>query len=477
MLNNKYLMTLFAFIFSVIYIFLEITFNIGLIDFINSKNTEIDVFQNLERLGRILASLGFALFTIKLLKSMFKKMNNVIVTLGFILLAIGFYNIQTMAFNRILDNMNAEQKLLAYNIGVHRTLSLNGQINLSLLNKEDPVYDSIVNSMIFLLNNDKNQTLIQKSNEDFFNIHYEIDKKMFGNIYDKLESVNSNEKFHEYYKVYKIESKRYENSNDLFKDKYKENFIKTIGLEPSLSESEFVKQLKEQQLKKSGVDLKNIVIIPENKTIGLKALKLGDIPSDLTKDQWINFVNNHIEKALESVKLNMENVKDLPYSHNIISSVVITPIAIVLSLASIILNIGLLIGKRYPLLTGFWFAIVMTNFILFSYNPYNLNLVINKTIGVEKTLLSLTKPYKDFIHKMFVNDNNVPTFKVIRIEKPKMPKVEDRNQEINTLFEKLKKNNNQIDNSKINENMYVDDNKINEKNYYGELNKKNPYAK
>lgn len=477
MLNNKYLMTLFAFIFSVIYIFLEITFNIGLIDFINSKNTEIDVFQNLERLGRILASLGFALFTIKLLKSMFKKMNNVIVTLGFILLAIGFYNIQTMAFNRILDNMNAEQKLLAYNIGIHRTLSLNGQINLSLLNKEDPVYDSIVNSMIFLLNNDKNQTLIQKSNEDFFNIHYEIDKKMFGNIYDKLESVNSNEKFHEYYKVYKIESKRYENSNDLFKDKYKENFIKTIGLEPSLSESEFVKQLKEQQLKKSGVDLKNIVIIPENKTIGLKALKLGDIPSDLTKDQWINFVNNHIEKALESVKLNMENVKDLPYSHNIISSVVITPIAIVLSLASIILNIGLLIGKRYPLLTGFWFAIVMTNFILFSYNPYNLNLVINKTIGVEKTLLSLTKPYKDFIHKMFVNDNNVPTFKVIRIEKPKMPKVEDRNQEINTLFEKLKNSNNQIDNSKINENMYVDDNKINEKNYYGELNKKNPYAK
>lgn len=477
MLNNKYLMTSFAFIFSIIYIFLEITFNIGLIDFINSKNTEIDVFQNLERLGRILASLGFALFTIKLLKSMFKKMNNVIVTLGFILLAIGFYNIQTMAFNRILDNMNAEQKLLAYNIGVHRTLSLNGQINLSLLNKEDPVYDSIVNSMIFLLNNDKNQTLIQKSNEDFFNIHYEIDKKMFGNIYDKLESVNSNEKFHEYYKVYKIESKRYENSNDLFKDKYKENFIKTIGLEPSLSESEFVKQLKEQQLKKSGVDLKNIVIIPENKTIGLKALKLGDIPSDLTKDQWINFVNNHIEKALESVKLNMENVKDLPYSHNIISSVVITPIAIVLSLASIILNIGLLIGKRYPLLTGFWFAIVMTNFILFSYNPYNLNLVINKTIGVEKTLLSLTKPYKDFIHKMFVNDNNVPTFKVIRIEKPKMPKVEDRNQEINTLFEKLKNSNNQIDNSKINENMYVDDNKINEKNYYGELNKKNPYAK
>lgn len=477
MLNNKYLMTSFAFIFSVIYIFLEITFNIGLIDFINSKNTEIDVFQNLERLGRILASLGFALFTIKLLKSMFKKMNNVIVTLGFILLAIGFYNIQTIVFNRILDNMNSEQKLLAYNIGVHRTLSLNGQINLSLLNKEDPVYDSIVNSMIFLLNNDKNQTLIQKSNEDFFNIHYEIDKKMFGNIYDKLESVNSNEKFHEYYKIYKIESKHYENSNDLFKNKYKENFIKTIGLEPSLSESEFVKQLKEQQLKKSGIDLKNIVIIPENKTIGLKALKLGDIPSDLTKDQWINFVNNHIEKALESVKLNMENVKDLPYSHNIISSVVITPIAIVLSLASIILNIGLLIGKRYPLLTGFWFAIAMTNFILFSYNPYNLNPVINKTIGVEKTLLSLTKPYKDFIHKTFVNDNNVPTFKVIRIEKPKMPKVEDRNQEINTLFEKLKKNNNQIDNSKINENMYVDDNKINEKNYYGELNKKNPYAK
>ena len=67
MQNIKSKWAIFGFIFSLVYIFLEITFNLGLIDFINSKNTEISTFNKLETLGRVLSSIGFSLFITKLL--------------------------------------------------------------------------------------------------------------------------------------------------------------------------------------------------------------------------------------------------------------------------------------------------------------------------------------------------------------------------------------------------------------------------
>ena len=50
---------------------------------------------------------------------------------------------------------------------------------------------------------------------------------------------------------------------------------------------------------------------------------------------------------------------------------------------------------------------------------------------------------------------------------------------IKAEFEKLTESNNQTDLSKseVGKEIYVDDNRLNDKNYYGELNKKNPYLK
>ena len=88
MQNIKSKWAIFGFIFSLVYIFLEITFNLGLIDFINSKNTEISTFNKLETLGRVLSSIGFSLFITKLLLSALNKINKYAASIFFALVKL-----------------------------------------------------------------------------------------------------------------------------------------------------------------------------------------------------------------------------------------------------------------------------------------------------------------------------------------------------------------------------------------------------
>lgn len=473
-------MTYGSFIFSLVYIFLEITFNLGLVDFINSKNTELDVFHGLETLGRILSSIGFALFLVKLLRHKLKKLHFMAPVIMFILTGIIFYSAQTVIFNKIVDNLSNQQKFDSYSLGVYRNLSLNGQIKSSLFNNEDPYYDQVINSMLVLVNNNaETKNKINKDIENFFKINYEVDSTTLGNIFDKIDNakVSSTVNLHDYYKLYYIESKRYENYHGFMKNKYKENFVKTIGIEPSLSEEEFVAAFKERQASKQTVNWNDIVIVPENEQIHMTQLTLGQIPDNLTKEQWINFVNQHVKKSIDKLRFNAENVENFPHVKNIISSVIISPIAIILSLVSVLLNISLLIkGKiKYVFMSLFVIA-----GMLFSYNPYQINTVLNKFAGIESYMVHALNPYRHVIHNMFVNDTNPNAFNIVRVERPVMPDLKSESNKAEEQFNELMKKNNSVE-SEVHKNKdnetYIDDNKMKQNNYYGELNKKNPYAK
>lgn len=471
-------MTYGSFIFSLVYIFLEITFNLGLVDFINSKNTELDVFHGLETLGRTLSSIGFALFLVKLLRHKLKKLHFMTPVIMFILTGIIFYSAQTVIFNKIVDNLSNQQKFDSYSLGVYRNLSLNGQIKSSLFNNEDPYYDQVINSMLVLVNNNaETKNKINKDIENFFKINYEVDSTTLGSIFDKINNakVSSTINLHDYYKRYYIESKRYENYHGFMKNKYKENFVKTIGIEPSLSEEEFVAAFKERQASKQTINWNDIVIVPENKQIHMTQLTLGQIPHNLTKEQWINFVNQHVNKSIDKLRFNAENVENFPHVKNIISSVIISPIAIILSLVSVLLNISLLIkGKiKYVFMSLFVIA-----GMLFSYNPYQINTVLNKFAGTESYMVHALTPYRHVIHNMFVNDTNPNAFNIVRVERPVMPDLKSESNKAEEQFNELMKKNNSVESEVHKDNeTYIDDNKMKQDNYYGELNKKNPYAK
>lgn len=463
--------------FSLVYIFLEITFNLGLVDFVNSRNTEINVFQGLETLGRALSSIGFALFIVKLFLKPLKKLYSLLPYIVFVVSVCVFYLSETVIFDKIIDNMSNQQKFDSYSLGVYRNLVLNGQLESTLFNHENNHYDEVVNSMIVLINKNEVKEKINKDIQNFFKINYQVDAQSLGSIYDKIASVKSagSENMHDFYKLYYIESKRYENYHGLFKNKYKENFVKTIGIEPSLSEEEFNSAFKERQAQKQTINWDNIVIIPENKQIKMNSLTLGEIPKNLNKTQWIDFINQHINTAIDKLKFNADNINNLPHVKNIISSVIITPIAIILSLLSIILNISLLFKGKIKVMILLSFAAIGG---FYTYNPYDIHSVLNKLVGLESRMVASLNPYRVFIHKAFVNDTNPNTFNIVKIEKPEMPDMKEENDKAQKAFNDLIEKNNATESQvKKNDETYVDDKKMQQDNYYGELNKKNPYAK
>lgn len=479
MQNIKNKWAVFGIIFSLLYIFLEITFNLGLIDFINSKNTEVSTFNKLETLGRILSSIGFSLFITKLLLNVLNKINKYASSIFFVIFASVFYIGETIVFNKIVDNLTPQQKFYSYTFGVYRNLSLNSQIENSLFKGEEPAYDKVINSMLGILATKEGiAKSIQDDTKKFFAVEFNLDKKSLSEAYDKLKPLSLDDAFiYDYYKRYVIESRRVENYNGPFKNKYIENFTKTIGIPPSLDRESFTAAFKEKYSPK--VDYNKIVIVPKNDKIHMTQLTLADIPKNLDKESWIGYIDNHIQTAINKASLSVDNIETLPHSRNIISSVIIVPIAIILSLIAIVLNITLLLSKQNKFIGGGFFIVVLIVGGLWSYNPYQINTILNKIIGVETRFVQLLSPYKSIIHSTFVNDTNPNTFDIVRVEKPNIPDMSSSMENIKAEFEKLTESNNQTDLSKseVGKEIYVDDNRLNDKNYYGELNKKNPYLK
>lgn len=483
--ENKSNLGLMSFIFAVVYIFAELTFNLGLVDFLNSPNTEIGTFHNLEMFGRFLSSIGLGGFIATLIALIFKSIasNKPLSIIIFIIASVGAYGAQTMVFNKILDSMTTEQKFSAYSFGVYRNLNLNNQVNLKILNGENKNYDMVINSMLGVFTTvPAIEKDIKGTVQKFFHAENNVDQVTLGKIYDEINVSLPN--FDDYWGIYVIESRRYNNYGGIkpYKDAYRKKFIQAVGVEPNLSREEFEKHMINQMpsIKKS----KEIVIVPANPGVNLQELRIGQIPEGLTKTQWINYVNKHINTALETVKFTEANLKRLPHSENIISSVVITPIAVILSLVALFLNIILLIARFTKIGAIIALGAILGVGTSWTSNPYNLNPTVNKFIGLETRLVDLMIPYMKIIHSMAIDDTNPNQYEIIRIEKPKMPDMSKLKEEMDAKFKSLKSIEGEDKNSqqketleRIQKEIKVDNEKINNESYYGELRKANPYAK
>lgn len=474
MFKRNSIWAILGLVFSIFYLIAELSFNLSLVDFLNSKNTEITTFQKLEYFGRILSSLGFSLFLTKIILNYSKKhMQDKFIFILFVSFGIGFYIAQTLVFNAIVANMSKEQKLSAYTLGVYNNLNINSKVENLLESKDDKVlvknYNLALSSTLGLVayNNKDFSNNVEKIVKEYFYIQAQKDYSFLEDVYAKIHEVPY--EINNLWNIYVIESRRYENYSGVYKNKYKNKFIEKIGVPPSLNKEDFIKEIK--RTSPIYQQFLNSTIIPAYPKMHLTELKIKDIPEDLNKEQWINFVVKHYENALEKSKLIANNIEHLPYSKNIISSVVITPIAIFLSLIVFFLNIGILLGRiRWWLNPVFCLIIALTSF-LWSYNPFGLSKAQNSLLALEAQVLTVFKPYSNFIHNFFVNDTNPDFYNIIKIEKPS---------DINfSGFGDLKdlEEFNLTENSTINPTYKIDDTKVNDKNYYGEINKENPYLK
>lgn len=471
----------FSILFTIIYLFLEITFNIGLVDFINSKNTEISTFNKLETLGRILSSVGLSLFLINLI-----KVNNYKYKIfAFLILAPSLYFTQNYVFNKIVDGMSNESKLAAYSLGVYRNIYINHEDKdgdkdfINVFTSKDEKYNEIVNSMIgVMLYNKDSKDQVDSYIKNFFKLNMSIKNEDLEDVYDKISKVENEDKLNDMWKRYVIESKRYNNYNGFFKQEYHKKFVENIGIEPNLSKDQFISYIKSKNTDSQKIG--NIAIVPENKSLGISALYLKDIPENLNKEQWVNYIQNYISKSIENVSYNSDNIDRLPHSKAIINSVIIVPIAIILSLLSILLNIGILFSAISRKISLIWFGLSVIFFVslMFISNYYSLPKLMNGFIGFEKNYISLLSSYRSKIHNKFINDENPNHEDIIVIKKPVIPDLQKNYDQLDKKFEEFNKMTAEFDKGEQNKDsdLKIDDDKLNDKGYYGEVNKVNPYT-
>ncbi|WZB61844.1 hypothetical protein WJ970_33730 [Achromobacter xylosoxidans] len=109
---------------TLVYIVCELIYNLGLVDFLSSKNTEITVFNRLEFFGKSLSSIGISLFLIKVLPT--KRIIHRLA--AFTALVPIVFIVESAAFDHLIDSLAPEKKAQAYALGVYRNAALNGHI-------------------------------------------------------------------------------------------------------------------------------------------------------------------------------------------------------------------------------------------------------------------------------------------------------------------------------------------------------------
>ncbi|MCW3696368.1 hypothetical protein [Burkholderia cenocepacia] len=440
-------------IFTGIYAFCELVYNFSLVNFLSSKNTEIAVFNYLETFGKSLSAIGISLFIIKLIPA--KKI--AVKMAIFFALGVGIFSVEGIVFDKIVHSLSPEAKIQAYVLGAYRNAALNEQLPTSI---KDPV--EIAN--IGLSNQVQGDIKAQVQSLFASSLNPDAMMPFFANyqtLSDKLDSI---------YALYAIQSKRYEGYKGMMKEKVDREFMRQAGVPPGLSKDAFMKAIsaKSESLQK----FQKTVLIPGSDKLGIKPVTGADLPIGMTQDQFRSFIQAKVDEVKHKTALSAQNVENLPYAYEIISSVYIPPLAIALSLLSIILNVGsLLFAIKKPL------VLIVPALVALGFYSSDVNVkpYMKPILNVEHSLLTIGKPLVWTIHHIAINDTNPNEADIIRIKKPEPMDFTDLESKLKTLQAEVAKQAPETDGR-----ITADENRLkNDSSYFGEIRsnqKINPYT-
>lgn len=457
-------------LFTVAYVICEVIYNLGLVEFLTSKNTEITTFEHLETFGKTLSSIGLSLVLIHLFKNSTTK------KLAFLILVPALYIAETVGFDSFVRNLSPETKAAGYMSAVYRNAVLNGTIKDAELAGQS-AYDKVIMSNIMSVTSNKDQ--VQRAVRNLLNQAPQMDgmTQLFKNYQNLTSTIEP------YYATYAIESKRWDGYKGMAKDAIDREFMKrTGGLKQGLNKKEFLEAVavKAPDFQR----FQDSVIIPGNDGLGIAELRGKDLPLGMSEVQFNEFVKSHLVDIQQKTAITPTNIDKLPHSFDLISSVFVPPLAIALSLMSIILNTGLLlseIGKLAPAPSktaariGLGLvpaSIAVLVFATFTHNPYKLGEPLNRATGLEATLFNTLQPAANLIHQVAIDDQHPNEANVIRIKAPEPLNFHDLEQMMAQL-----KNSSSLDLPQIDARVTADSDRIeNDKSYFGEIKtSSNPY--
>lgn len=447
------------FIITALYLLCEVAYNLGLVEFLTSKNTEISVYNMLEEFGKFLSSAGLTLLIVKFLN---EDKGKVIAACA--LIPVLFVT-ETVVFDHIVDNLAAKTKVQAYYAGVYRNAVLNGSIeskSLAVLN----AYNRVVLADIAIYGAG-------------VRVRYAVDGLLYGAT-DKLEVdglyenyANLSERLNPLYDLYALESKKVSDFKGKLADEAIRRFeAKSHGIAPGLSRAQFFTALGRQS--PSVARFNRTVFIALNEKLGICGLRGADLPLGMDKPAFASFIHDQVADAGAKSRISESTVEKLPYARELVASVVIPPIALLLSFCSIVLNSSVLlysVKKPLAVIPG---ALVVVAAYMAGPNVYELREPIHRAVVLEASFYHAFSPIASAIHASFINDSKPNMAEVIVVKKTEPISFSDLSEQLQSMQGEEVSGAPDVD-----PRVHVDEARLKREGaYYGELQTgSNPYMK
>ena len=275
-------------LFTLFYVICEVIYNLGLVEFLTSKNTEIGVFEHLETFGKTLSSIGLSLVIIHLIKNPRAKI------IAFALLVPLFFTTEDVGFDKFVQGLSPEVKVAGYYSGVYRNAVINGSIQDDRFKELTP-YNRVMLSNVMALGNDK--ASIQDKVAKL--LYQAPDNSAVDQLYANYSNMTS--AIEPYYATYAIESKRWDGYSGKAKQLIDQEFMKrTGGLPQGLNKEQFLQAVAAKS--PSFQSFQDSVIVPRNTQLGIAGTKGKDIPLGMDKDQFNTFVKGKFAEILQKSK-------------------------------------------------------------------------------------------------------------------------------------------------------------------------------
>lgn len=386
-----------------LYLLCEVVYNLGLVEFLTSKNTEISAYDMLESFGKFLSSVGLTLIIIKFIQDNKKK-----VVASCVLVPILFVG-ETVVFDAIVDSLPAETKVNAYYAGVYRNGVLNGTIEDKALSDLTP-YNRVVLANIGSYA--AGPHVRSKVDQLLSNPSRMPDVDGLYRDYAKLSNT-----LNPLYDVYALESKKVAEFKGMLGEEALHRFERrSHGIAPGLTRTQFFQALGQQS--PSVARFNQTVFIKANEKLGIPGLKGADLPLGMDRKAFEAFFSDRLALAVSKSKISVATVDKLPYARELVASVVISPIALVLSFVSIVLNASSLlfaVRKWLAVLPG---AVAVVFACTAGANVFQFSEGLHRAVGLEAGLYHALSPVANAIHAGFINDTAPNVAEVIVVKRP-----------------------------------------------------------
>jgi len=371
---------------------------------------------------------------------------------------------ETVVFDHIVDNLSAKTKVEAYYAGVFRNGVLNGTIEGKSL-ADLTAYNRVVLADIASYG----AGVAVRSSVDGL-LYGATDKLEVDGLYQNY--ANLSECLNPLYDLYALESKKVRDFKGTLAEEAIRRFeAKSHGIAPGLSRAQFFQALGRQS--PSVARFNNTVFIAANEKLGIRGLKGSDLPLGMDKTAFSAFIHDQVAVAASKSKISENTVANLPYARELVASVVIPPIALLLSFCSIVLNSSVLLysfKKPLAVIPGIFMVVAA---YMAGPNVYELREPIHRAMVLEASFYRALSPVASAIHAIFINDNKPNMAEVIVVKKPEPINFSDLAEQLQSMQGEEVSGAPDVD-----PRVHVDEARLKREGaYYGELKlSDNPYA-